>query len=93
MKKDSAKDKTGFIQLQFTDNGPGIEPSNLDDIFDPFHTSKEPGKGTGLGLSICFTLIENMVGDIKAASDNEGTTITIILPLSPNPGNIKEIIG
>lgn len=70
------------IRIQISDNGPGIETGDLENIFDPFYTSKEPGKGTGLGLSICFTLIENMGGIIRAASDSEGTTLTVILPLS-----------
>lgn len=72
----------GSIQIKLSDNGPGIDADNLDNIFDPFYTTKEPGKGTGLGLSICFTLIENMGGIIKVESSDEGTTMIIELPLA-----------
>jgi signal transduction histidine kinase len=86
---DSGEGRAGIIQIQFIDNGPGIASGNLENIFDPFYTTKEPGKGTGLGLSICFTIVENMGGEVKAASDSEGTTITVILPLSVKPLNTK----
>lgn len=85
-----AEDRGGYIQIQFIDNGSGIETDNLGNIFDPFYTTKEPGKGTGLGLSICFTLIESMGGNIKAESNQQGTTITVILPLSHNHSNVKD---
>ena len=39
-------------EIIFFDNGPGIDPSRVDDIFEPFVTSKPPGKGRGLGLYI-----------------------------------------
>jgi signal transduction histidine kinase len=86
---DSGEGRAGIIQIQFIDNGPGIASGNLENIFDPFYTTKEPGKGTGLGLSICFTIVENMGGGVKAASDSEGTTITVTLPLSAKPVNTK----
>lgn len=84
---DSARDNAGYIQIQVTDNGSGIETAALENIFDPFYTTKEVGQGTGLGLSICFTIIENLGGDIEAASNSEGTTITVTLPLASKPVN------
>lgn len=82
LQNDRAKHENGSIQIQVIDNGPGIETAILDDIFDPFYTTKEPGKGTGLGLSICFSIIESMAGDIKATSGGSGTIITVRLPLA-----------
>jgi signal transduction histidine kinase len=79
-----------FIQIQFLDNGPGIASGNLENIFDPFYTTKEPGQGTGLGLSICFSIIENMGGSIKAAGAESGTTITVVLPLFSESALIPE---
>ena len=61
---------------------PGIDTGELENIFDPFYTTKEPGKGTGLGLSICFTIIESMGGNIRAESDGHGTIIVVNLPLT-----------
>ncbi len=83
------EDSRQFIQIQVIDNGPGIASANLENIFDPFYTTKEPGKGTGLGLSICFTIVDNMEGRVEASSDSDGTTITVILPLSDAPENTK----
>lgn len=75
----------GDIEIRFMDNGPGIPPEQLDHIFDPFYTTKEPGKGTGLGLSVCYRIIEELDGRIYAESEpGQGTTIVVRLPLSPS---------
>jgi C4-dicarboxylate-specific signal transduction histidine kinase len=58
--------------IEVSDNGPGIEPEDLEHVFDPFFTTKEPGKGTGLGLSICARLVEGMGGAIEAGRAPEG---------------------
>lgn len=66
-----------------SDNGSGIEPEHLKNIFQPFFTTKEAGKGTGLGLSLSFGIIEQHSGQIEAQSTvGEGTTFTITLPLN-----------
>ena len=70
------------IEIKIVDNGPGIEKEELEKIFDPFYTTKNPGDGTGLGLSVCFTIIESLGGKIFAESEiNIGTTMTIVLPI------------
>ncbi len=51
------------------DNGPGIDPKNLDKIFDPFFTTKEVGKGMGLGLSICYRIVQRYAGKILVRSE------------------------
>ncbi|MEN8142192.1 MAG: ATP-binding protein [Thermodesulfobacteriota bacterium] len=79
------------LRIEFIDNGPGIDAGELENIFDPFYTTKEPGKGTGLGLSICFTIIESMGGMIRAASEGNGTTITVDLPLIGPSNKDKDI--
>jgi len=66
-----------------SDNGSGIAPQNLKQIFQPFFTTKEAGKGTGLGLSLSFGIIEQHGGQIEAESAlGEGTTFIITLPLN-----------
>jgi two-component system, NtrC family, sensor kinase len=78
----SAKRDGHSIRINFVDNGPGIPDEDIQRIFDPFYTTKEPGKGTGLGLSVSLRIVEDMGGDIKAKSEaGKGTTITIILPI------------
>jgi len=71
------------IEIQIQDNGPGIQPSDLNHIFDPFFTTKQPGKGTGLGLSVSFMIIEKLGGTISVSSgEEEGTLFRVRLPLA-----------
>lgn len=74
---------SNMLKIDFIDNGPGIDKEDLENIFDPFYTTKEPGKGTGLGLSVCFMIVEGIGGKIEATSEKGGgATITLYLPLS-----------
>jgi glutamate-5-semialdehyde dehydrogenase len=50
----------------FHDNGSGIDPQQLQNIFDPFYSTKDPGKGTGLGLSVSYMILEMLGGTIAA---------------------------
>lgn len=72
------------VEALIADNGPGIAPDRLDQIFDPFHTTK-PGKGTGLGLSISQTLIQRAGGLISVSSEEAcGSCFSIWLPVADN---------
>ena len=72
------------VVMEVADNGYGMDEENLDNIFNPFFTTKDVGKGTGLGLSICRGIIEQHRGNITATSTlGEGTTFTITLPIDP----------
>ncbi len=69
------------VIIQFADTGIGIPPGNLEKIFDPFYTTKDPGKGTGLGLALSYNIIKKFGGDIQVDSrENAGSTFTILLP-------------
>jgi len=69
------------VRLEFTDTGIGIPPEQLNDIFNPFFTTKSPGQGTGLGLSVVHSVVRRYHGDINVRSaPNVGTTFTIELP-------------
>jgi signal transduction histidine kinase len=73
---------SSLLQIRFADSGDGIESEMLQNIFDPFYTTKEPGKGTGLGLSVSYMIIEGMGGTIRAESEpGQGATFSIQLPL------------
>jgi signal transduction histidine kinase len=73
--------------LQVSDNGTGIPKQEIENIFDPFYTTKEPGKGTGLGLSVTYMIIEQSGGTITVKSDAAcGTQFTISLPLYREKG-------
>jgi PAS domain S-box-containing protein len=71
----------------FQDDGPGISPEILSNIFDPFYTTKRPGRGTGLGLSICKAIMREHEGNIEAASGpGGGAVFTVTLPARvPSP--------
>jgi len=74
-----------YIRLMVADNGAGIDQENIDNIFDPFYTTKEPGKGTGLGLSVSYMIIEQAGGTLNVETEpGRGTIMTITLPL-PDP--------
>jgi signal transduction histidine kinase len=69
------------VAVKVTDNGSGIPRENLQNIFEPFFSTKGQF-GTGLGLSITKDIIEKLGGRIDVESEeNVGTTFTVILPL------------
>ncbi|GBE04044.1 sporulation kinase A [bacterium BMS3Abin09] len=70
------------VEVVFSDNGPGIDPDDMERIFYPFFTTKE--SGTGLGLSIAMKIAEEHGGNIIAESKGpgKGSTFRVILPLS-----------
>ncbi len=71
----------GSIRLEVRDTGVGIPAEHLQDIFNPFYTTKAPGQGTGLGLSVVHTTLQRYRGQIRVASEvGVGTTFTIDLP-------------
>lgn len=70
------------VQILVRDNGKGMSQAELDHIFEPFYTTKDPGKGTGLGLATCHRIVEQHSGEINVVSStNEGTTFIIHLPV------------
>ncbi len=78
-------DEDGFLRVDVCDTGVGIPAEDLDEIFEPFYTTKEPGKGTGLGLSVAYGIIEKHHGKITVQSDlGKGTKFSVFLPLGKN---------
>jgi hypothetical protein len=64
-----------------TDSGPGIPAEDVERIFEPFYTTKEPGKGTGLGLAIVARAVENSGGTIWVSRSREGgAAFRMLLP-------------
>lgn len=73
-----------WVRIAIADNGSGIEPDIMPQLFDAFFSTKPMGKGTGLGLSISYQLIvKNHGGCLSCQSTpGKGTEFWIDLPLS-----------
>lgn len=70
-----------YICLKIKDNGQGINPENIDRIFDPFYTTKPVGKGTGMGLAVVHGLMKSHGGGIKITSNQgDGTVASCYFP-------------
>jgi PAS domain S-box-containing protein len=68
------------ITVVVEDSGPGINPRRLDNIFDPFTTTKP--NGMGLGLAICRMIVERHGGKLSALSDGKnGARFQLVLPV------------
>ena len=83
--KIDARYNQGMAEMVFTDNGCGMSPAVLENIFEPFFTKRRDGKGTGLGLSITHRIINQHHGEIMASSPgmDQGSTFTVRLPIDP----------
>jgi len=72
---------TDRVRLEVRDTGVGIPAGRLQEIFNPFFTTKAPGQGTGLGLSVVHSIVRRYRGEIQVRSQvGVGTTFTIELP-------------
>ena len=70
-----------FCQIRVEDNGPGFDTGSVNQVFDPYVTTKP--KGTGLGLAIVKKLVEEHMGSIRAQNRKDGgAVISIRLPMT-----------
>ena len=70
-----------LLAISVQDNGPGIPPDVLPQIYRPFFTTKQDSKGTGLGLAIVHRFVKEGKGAIHLQTQiGKGTTFTIYLP-------------
>ena len=69
--------------VKFWDDGPGIQPENIEKVFNPFFTTKRPGGGPGLGLTISLAVIKEHGGTIGVQSEmDRGACFEVLLPLA-----------
>ncbi len=70
-----------MARLDVSDTGAGVPRGDLENIFDPYYTTKS--SGTGLGLAIVHRIVEAHGGEIRVRSESgRGTTFTMLLPVS-----------
>lgn len=83
-------DEEDNVVISIEDNGVGIAPSKLSQIFEPFYTSKAVGEGTGLGLSIAHGIVSDLKGHIDVASEvGKGTIFSIVLPTGQDDAELE----
>jgi C4-dicarboxylate-specific signal transduction histidine kinase len=71
--------QTGGILVAVHDSGPGVDPVNLERVFEPFYTTKI--SGIGMGLSICQTIINGHGGRLwMSANEPRGAVFQFTLP-------------
>jgi two-component system NtrC family sensor kinase len=70
------------VSVRFRDSGCGIPKEAIDQIWDPFFTTKEVGQGLGLGLAVTYNIVKRHGGEINVESTiGKGTTFTVRIPI------------
>ncbi len=82
--------KESSLWISFQDDGPGIPEDMLNNIFDPFYSTKRPGGGTGMGLSVSMGIVKSYGGRIQfEPAPGSGAVFTVWLPLrAKNSGEL-----
>jgi len=71
------------VRICVNDTGSGIPADKIEDIWDPFFTTKGVGEGLGLGLSVTNNIVKNHGGRIDVHSvEGQGTRFTVVLPIN-----------
>lgn len=70
-----------MVRIQVDDTGPGIDPENMDRVFDLFFTTKAEGIGSGLGLNIVRQIVAKGHGTVSVqSSPGKGASFVVMLP-------------
>jgi len=71
------------VVIEVSDNGPGIDPSVRERLFEPYVTTKK--EGTGLGLAIVQTILHEHGGEIRVSEGEKGARFELVLPIEGPP--------
>src|SRR5262249_20708004 len=75
----TARNESGRVLVTVTDTGPGLDPANVERLFDAFYTTKPDGMG--MGLAICRSIIEAHEGTLwSSANEPRGAVFQFTLP-------------
>jgi signal transduction histidine kinase len=75
------RDGKPWVCVSVDDDGPGIQPDVLPEIFDAFVTSRLDAKGTGLGLTVAQGIVQQHGGAIHAGNrEGKGARLEVVLP-------------
>ena len=79
------------VQACVEDTGPGVPSDVLENVFDPFYSTKDVGEGMGLGLSITYGIVRRFGGVITVSNgDQGGAVFTITLPRAVSANEAAE---
>lgn len=79
-----------FVEIRVRDNGKGIPPDRLEQVFTPYYTTKKATGGMGLGLFITRNVIESHGGSLTLANNpDRGVTATVRLPLAADAQPVR----
>ncbi len=71
---------TGFVVMSVSDTGPGLSSEAIENVFEPYFTTKP--SGMGMGLAICKSTVESRGGKLSVRNnENSGATFEIALPV------------
>jgi signal transduction histidine kinase/ligand-binding sensor domain-containing protein len=81
-----------FVEITIKDNGPGIDPGILTQIFEPYFSTKE--KSSGLGLATAFSIMKRHQGKLTVESTlGQGSTFHLIFPASDSTPRVEPETG
>lgn len=75
--------RSDMLGIRVKDSGAGFAPETIDNVTDPFFSTKPEGEGTGLGLAVTLGIVQSHGGELSFEND-EGAVVTIWLQRSPN---------
>lgn len=82
-----------YVMVVVSDTGTGMAPDILDQVVEPFFTTKPTGSGSGLGLSMVYGFAKQSGGQVNIYSEpGEGTTVRLYLPRATNPADRSETL-
>lgn len=82
----SARSEDAWLTLSIADRGPGLEPADLERVFEKFYRGRPAAGGAGLGLAICKAVLEAHGGSIRAENRTGGGAVfSLKLPRASAP--------